>query len=89
MNEFLSLCRYAAFYIVTIWQFFFLVRAIMSWIPSAQGGRFAYIVHALTEPLMAPFRKLLSHIPALRRSPIDLSFLCALIVLAVAGWFLV
>ncbi len=59
-----------------------LVSVILSWVaPEADGGIFD-LVYYLTEPVVAPFRKLLSKIPALQELPIDFSTMFAMMVIS-------
>ncbi len=57
------------------------IRAVLSWIPSLDRSRFGDIVYAITEPILAPIRALLDRFSWAQNSPIDLSFLAAVILL--------
>jgi YggT family protein len=61
-------------------QTLMLVRAILSWFPNVNGGKFAYFLYELTEPLVEPVRKLLSK-ANFANSMIDISFLITFLVL--------
>ena len=52
-----------------------IVRAIGSWIPASGGtwGKIYGYIYALTEPFLAPIRKLLSKIPFFAATPVDFS----------------
>ena len=39
------------------------VRILMSWLPMFQGSRFAELLFSLTEPFLAPIRKLIMKSP--------------------------
>ena len=57
-----------------------LVRAILSWFPGG-GSRFEEIIYNLTEPVLMPFRRLMSRFRFARALPIDLSFLVCLLTI--------
>ena len=67
--------------LLSILEFLFLARAIMSWFAQGSGSKIYEFLCLATEPLIQPFRVLLSHIDALRNSPFDLAFLLAFFVL--------
>lgn len=64
------------------------VRAILSWIPESDNSRFGQIIYKLTEPLLIPFRKLVSRSSVLDNVFIDVSFIVAILVLEIARRFL-
>jgi YggT family protein len=53
-----------------------LVYAVLSWIPDLRGGRIAYFVASLVEPVLVPLRRVIPPLGGL-----DLSFLIVLLVL--------
>jgi len=60
-----------------------IVRAVGSWIP-ANGGTWGKIygyIYALTEPVLAPVRKLLSKIPFFASIPVDFSPIALFLIL--------
>lgn len=67
--------------IIRLLQFLLVARAILSWIPQAQGSKLAEILYDLTEPMIIPFRSLLNRFDIIRMFPLDISFLCVFIVL--------
>ena len=67
--------------LLSILEFLFLARAIMSWFAQGRGSKIYEFLCLATEPLIQPFRVLLSHIDALRNSPFDFAFLLAFFVL--------
>ncbi len=83
-----QLIRQFAITVLNVLQWMLFFRAIISWIPQMQGGKLAQALYQLTEPLIAPFRSLLSRIPAMRNVPIDFSFLVAYFVLLLVQRFL-
>ena len=73
--------RSVAVSLTSVLELMMLVRAVMSWFPQTQGGRLHQALVFFTEPIIMPFRALLSRIPALRGFPLDISFLLAYMVL--------
>ncbi|MBQ5777466.1 MAG: YggT family protein [Oscillospiraceae bacterium] len=69
--------------LLRVYEILFVIRAIMSWFPMAQGGGFSYLLYSLTEPVIAPIRALLHKIPALASLPIDFSVLVAFLLIDV------
>ncbi len=59
-----------------------LVRAIFSWFPG-QGGAFAELINAVTEPLLYPVRKIFELFDVRPGLPIDISFTvtCLLLIM--------
>lgn len=66
-----------------IFELLFIVRVIISWIPSAQMSSFGSLIYSITEPVLAPIRAVLHKIPALRDLPIDFSVLVAYLLVDV------
>ena len=66
-----------------IFELLFIVRVIISWIPSAQMSSFGGFIYSITEPVLAPIRTVLHKIPALRDLPIDFSVLVAYLLVDV------
>lgn len=54
-----------------------LIQALMSWMPIDEENTLYRYITTITEPLVAPIRKLLSRIPVLSRIPFDISFIAA------------
>lgn len=67
--------------LLRILQFLFFARAIMSWFAQGSKSQIYELLCLVTEPLIQPFRSLLSRIEALRSSPFDLAFIVAFFVL--------
>ena len=78
-----SIVRQVAFSVLNMLQIAMLARALMSWIPSLRGSALDNILYQITEPIILPFRQLLSRIPGLQGFPVDLSFLVAYIALSI------
>ena len=60
-----------------------LVRSVMSWFPLDPSNIFVNIVHTITEPMLAPLRRILP-----RLEMIDFSPMVAIILLYVIIWAL-
>ncbi len=72
----------AVSYFVLLFEILIFCRVFLSWVPSAQGTKFAIIVRNLTEPLIGPIRKLLMKSPLGGRGMmLDFSPFIALILL--------
>ncbi|MBO5313254.1 MAG: YggT family protein [Clostridia bacterium] len=70
------------YYLLAIYDLFFWVRAICSWVPSFRESKVYYISYKLTEPILRPVRDLLFRMEFARRCPIDLSFLAVVLILS-------
>ncbi len=81
MSSITYLVRRTAFLLIEVLQLLMIVMALMSWIPQLRQSRVYQIISTLVEPVIDPFRRLLSKIPGLDRFPLDLSFLAAWLVL--------
>ena len=62
-------------------EFLFLARAVMSWFVQGSGSRIYEFLCLATEPLIQPFRNVLSRVDGLRNCPFDFGFLLAFLVL--------
>ncbi len=60
---------------ISILSVLIIARIILSWMPFLRGGRLMWTLHSLTEPVMAPFRRLIPPLGMLDLSPILLIFL--------------
>ncbi len=65
---------------LTVLQLAMLVRAVLSWFPIEPNG-FTEFLHAITEPLIYPFRALFARLNWFQNMPIDMSFTAAYLVL--------
>ena len=81
MSSITYLVRRTAFLLIEVLQLLMIAMALMSWIPQLRQSRVYQIISTLVEPVIDPFRRLLSKIPGLDRFPLDLSFLAAWLVL--------
>lgn len=57
------------------------VRALISWVPQLIQSHVGRLIVAVTEPVIAPVRHLLAHIPFTRQIPVDFSPIVAWIIL--------
>jgi len=64
------------------------IRAIISWIPEAENNKFSQLVIKFTEPLLIPFRELVSRSAIGEGFFLDISFIVVLLVLEMARRFL-
>ena len=78
----IDILRRVVLALLRIYELLFIVRAIMSWFPTAAGS-FTYFLHTATEPVLAPIRSVLHKIPGLEGFPIDFSVLVAFILIDV------
>ena len=68
--------------LLRILEFLLFARAILSWF-SHGGSRLYEFLCMLTEPLIQPFRSLVSRIDAFRRCPLDIPFMLAFFTIIV------
>ena len=67
--------------LLSILEFLFFFFFLMSWFAQGSGSKIYEFLCLATEPLIQPFRVLLSRVDALRNSPFDFAFLLAFFVL--------
>ena len=72
---------------LTVWYYLLLVRAVLSWLPNFENT-FTDLIHAVTEPILAPVRNLFDRLGVSSAFPIDLSFLAVVLVLSLILGFL-
>jgi len=73
--EYLRLCIRLLCWVLTILIF---LRAILSWFPIDPGSRLTLLLYQLTEPVLAPLRRIMP-----RTGMIDLSPMIAIIILQI------
>ena len=78
-----SLVIYFVGSLLRILQFMFFARAIMSWFVQGSDSKIYEFLCLVTEPVIQPFRSLLSRVSALRNCPFDFAFMLAFFVLIV------
>jgi len=64
------------------------IRAIISWIPDVENNKLSQLVIKFTEPLLIPFRELVSRSAIGEGFFLDISFIVVLLVLEMARRFL-
>ena len=69
-----SLVIYFVGSLLRILQFMFFARAIMSWFVQGSDSKIYEFLCLVTEPVIQPFRSLLSRVSALRNCPFDFAF---------------
>ena len=67
--------------LLRILEFLLFARAIMRWFVQGSSSQVYEFLCLVTEPLVQPFRSLLSRIDALRGCPFDFAFMLAFLVL--------
>ena len=67
--------------VLRVYELLFIVRAILSWFPTMNLGGIMEFLYAVTEPILAPIRKVLQQIPFLQGLPIDFSVLVAFLLI--------
>ncbi len=67
---------------IDILRIMMFLRAILSWFPDGRNSSFSQFCIAVTEPVIAPVRYLVSRIPSLARMPFDIAFLITFIILS-------
>ena len=75
-----SLVIYFVGSLLRILQFMFFARAIMSWFVQGSDSKIYEFLCLVTEPVIQPFRSLLSRVSALRNCPFDFAFMLAFFV---------
>ncbi len=73
--DYLRLCIQLLCWVLTILIF---LRAILSWFPIDPGSRLMLLLYQLTEPVLAPLRRIMP-----RTGMIDLSPMIAIIILQI------
>lgn len=81
--------RNIVYALINIFEFLVVARAIMSFLVAMVAHpifhRIYDIIVTITEPVLAPIRKLLERIPFLQQLPIDFSPLVVLLILSFLG----
>ena len=72
-----------------ILQFAILVRCILSWLPISRNNIFYSIIYSLTEPIMAPIRRLIDRSPLGGGMMIDFSPVIAYFLISVIEMVLI
>ena len=67
--------------LLRILQILLFVDLLLEWFPVDHNSRSVRRMHAITVPLLMPFRALLDRVQFLRNIPFDFSYLAAFLVL--------
>ena len=68
-----------AYYLLVVIEVMLFLRAIMSWFLNEEESGFMFVLVGLTEPILIPFRALLSRSERMQSIPIDFSLTFAMI----------
>lgn len=79
---------YVTIRLLNLLQWLLVFRALVSWFPQVQQSRIGELLYAVTEPMVAPCRNLLSRFSSLRTLPVDFSPLLAFMILLILQSFL-
>ena len=85
MSFFILLFVKAVSILINVLNFLILVSVLLSWLPISPESRFVYFINYLTEPILAPCRKLLMRFEFARNLPFDFSPILAWLLLMVIG----
>jgi YggT family protein len=64
---------------VSVFLLLIVMRIVISWVPFARDGRLVWVLHSLTEPVMAPFRQMIPPLGMFDLSPIILILLLSFV----------
>lgn len=67
--------------LLRILQILLFVDLLLEWFPVDRRSRSVRFMHAITVPLLMPFRALLDRVTFLRNIPFDFSYIAAFLVL--------
>ena len=70
----------------TVLSFAILIRALMSWFMPADGSGLSRVLLDITEPVLAPIRRVLPPVGGIDFSPLLAIVLVTVISQALAGW---
>lgn len=75
--------------LIKIIEILLVIRALLSWIPGADNNKFGDILYQVTEPIIMPFRKLVSKSVIGQGSFIDISFIVTIVVLEILKYIII
>ena len=81
MNNFLEVIRGTAYLLIYLLHTAMFIRAILSWIPSAEG-KISQFFYALTEPVIYPVRAIFEKLDIGTSLPIDIPFFVTYLLLS-------
>jgi YggT family protein len=79
----------AVYWLINLLSFLIFVRALISWLPFSENSKVNSFLIMMTEPVIAPIRKLLGKLKVTRELPVDFSPVVAIIVLSIISGLLV
>lgn len=74
--------------LISIIEILLFIRAVVSWFPTAGATKFGTIIGHLTEPILAPFRRLVSRSVIEGNIMLDLSFVVAILILELTRYLI-
>jgi YggT family protein len=80
---FLAYLLNAVYWLLNLLSILIVIRALISWLPLGQGNKINNFLIMMTEPVIAPIRKLLSRLSFTREMPVDFSPMVAIIALGI------
>ena len=85
INERVCHLEFFLYFIRTAAQFLLIVivRAVISFVPSLQGGIFDQFSYAMSEPFIVPMRILLDRFESVRNLPVDVPFFITFLLISV------
>lgn len=79
---------YALVNLLWLLEILLFIRALISWIPEAENNKFSQFIIRVTEPLLIPFRELVSRSAIGEGFFLDISFIVVLLILEMCRRFL-
>ena len=86
--SFLSYLVSAVYWLINLVSILIVIRALISWLPLSEDNKINAFLITMTEPVIAPIRKLLSRFEFTQEVPIDFSPMIAILVLWVISGLL-
>lgn len=68
-------------YLIKLLEFAIVITAIISWLPVSRDNRFIILLYQITEPIMAPIRRMLKKSAFTNNLMIDVSPVVAILLL--------
>lgn len=83
LEFFLYFIRTAAQFLLVVIEIAMFVRAVISFVPSLQGGVLDQFSYAISEPFIVPMRILLDRFESVRNLPVDVPFFITFLLISV------
>jgi len=84
--KFLSVLAKIVHFILVVYMWIIIIRAILSWVNVPSLYPLAVILHRLTEPVLRPFRRI---IPSYKLGGIDITPIIVILIIGLVDLFLV